>query len=241
MSTPYLPTTRDERRKRRDDAYRAIGRYMVAFSRLISVMRVLVAEYVVGPEGDPSVAEDLMGDVGAKNIADAYFGLIRRRGGLDVVEAQMEVLLRKRVVTEGGSIVQTRNDIAHGDWWVGIFGVNSDEGGGLLVRTKTSRASGAAAVAEEMTAKQLEQMADEIVDLTNTLAEFGRLALGLAVSRRDEPLQQTRTSIGEFRIRDVYSLTGEGHSGVWADRLVRNGPSAGIVLPVHLAHYEEDF
>jgi hypothetical protein len=231
-----VPESRTERQLRRDDAYRAIGRYIVAFSRLIAEMRTLMADYIgTRGHGGSIIVEELLGDVGPKNIADAYFGMLRRYGDLNDAELKMESALRTRIVkgTEKmASVIQTRADIAHGDWWIGLMRRGSSgeliELDASLVRIKASRSAGPAAVPRDLRTDQINEMADELVDLTNTIVDFGRLALKMPMIRQDDSSADPTNSVGEFRVSDIYTLEG-GNKSAGKARLVRNGTSAHLL------------
>ena len=61
----------------------------------------------------------LLGEAPASAIANAYFGLCRTLGELDDDEQKVCNALRKDVQ----QVIETRNDIAHGDWSIGDIGL----------------------------------------------------------------------------------------------------------------------
>jgi hypothetical protein len=71
-------------RAQRDDAYRAIGRYTVGFSLLVSNMRQILAQQIAGPEGPQRGLLDVaFGSLTAEPIAEAFFGMCRTVVHLD--------------------------------------------------------------------------------------------------------------------------------------------------------------
>jgi hypothetical protein len=116
------PVTRPEECERKaeqrqldtDNGYRAIGRYVVAFSELVSEMRLLVAQHVGGHDRWP-LANIALGEANAGPIQHAFFGLCREANDFTAAEDKVASLLSREV----GEVVTTRNDIAHGDWLVG--------------------------------------------------------------------------------------------------------------------------
>ena len=70
--------------KERDDAYRAIGRYVVKFSELIRKMRKIIASvYVAKDSADRRMVDLLMGEATAQPIANVFFELCHTMGELD--------------------------------------------------------------------------------------------------------------------------------------------------------------
>src|SRR6188472_2423007 len=119
----------------RDDAYRAVGRWFVEFSRMLIHMRMCM-ESCLSKSGEPMLAKLALGEMTADPLANAFFGMCLHATHLDENEEKVAIRLRKEVRDE----ITRRNDFAHGDWWVG-FGVKEDGTGGdpSLWRTKPSR------------------------------------------------------------------------------------------------------
>jgi hypothetical protein len=76
-------------REQRDDAYRAIRRYTVAFSLLVSGMREIVAgSAAIGEKRD--LARLALGSLMAQQIADPFFAICRSVAELDAEEQKIE-------------------------------------------------------------------------------------------------------------------------------------------------------
>src|SRR5581483_9489563 len=111
------PITEDEYRRQMDDAYRAVGRYVVEFSQLVGRMRNLLTGRLSGEDVPQAISELALGEATAHQMMVAFFGACRYLGGFDAAEAKVEAHLRNRVA----HTIEKRNDVAHGDWWIGIL------------------------------------------------------------------------------------------------------------------------
>jgi hypothetical protein len=102
-----------------DPAYRAIGRFMVEFSRVISVMQTAIPVVVgsISP-GLPvrALQVAVAQDTSASDLANMFFGVCTTVVDLTDEEKQVRNKLRKRV----DELVGRRNDIAHGVWAIGV-------------------------------------------------------------------------------------------------------------------------
>jgi hypothetical protein len=170
----------------------------------------------------------ILGEAMPKQIADSYFGLCRLFGDLDKkTEQPIESKLRWAVAEVG----YMRNDIAHGDWWVGHTERHDSPTvrPPILVRTQPGRVEGPAEKEVELTVTDLETMADDIWLLTNVLTEFGHVAMRLPVTTNEPIPPATGTvSVGTLRVSDLYRLDARSKAAGGA-RIVRDGAQAGIV------------
>jgi hypothetical protein len=184
-----------------DDAYRAIGRYVVEFSEMVRVMRELVSEYVTGGVVDSHLGHMVLGEATAGMIANAFFGVCRLAGGFDADEDKVARTISKGVM----SVIQTRNDVAHGDWWVGLFALSREGGGGQildprLVRIRPNRVAGPREE-RDLAVADIDALTEEVRQLTNLVDEFGKLALKLPVFRL-KPDGSSDVSTGDFRVHE---------------------------------------
>jgi hypothetical protein len=229
-----MPELTDEQyRQELDAGYRAIGRYMVAFSHLIAYMRRLTARHLTeGTRHHRSRVEMLLGEVGPKNIGDSFFGLCRADGELTDDELAVEARLRVRVREAN----EMRTDIAHGDWSVGDL-EGSDAMTMLppeLLRIKPSRQGEPAAKAMPLSVDDLNKMADDLWTLTILVEDFGKLALGLPIwvyadgpdGRRSTPREG-----GSIRVGEVWAREGSAKK----PRIDRSGPKADDVVLMRYA------
>jgi hypothetical protein len=220
-----------EYKRQKDDGYRAIGRYIVAFSQLMSHMRYVIASRIAWRhDDDPALVEMILGEAMPKLITDSFFGLCRVVGQFDEAEKKVERKLRNDAV----EICNMRNDIAHGDWWVGQMERYDSPTvrAPALVRIKPGRVDELPEQTVDLLIADLDTMADDISALTNTLAEFGRLALGLPIVTH-EPIPPSESRVTrEFRVRDIYVLRGT-KKAPQGPRVVRDGPKAELVPLSH--------
>jgi hypothetical protein len=218
------PMSDAERQRQTDDAFRAVGRYVVEFSALVGGMRRIL-EQRISRAGDlsPAVPELLLGEAPASQIAVAFFGVCRYMAKYDAVERKIESKLRNEVK----ATIEKRNDVAHGDWWVGLGAYDADSiDPPVLVRIRPLRDD--FGKVQELAASDLDAQTDAIVRLINQLEEFGRLSLGLPVMRADgfEPPGSTSSvSVAEYRIEDIFVLK-DG-------QVAREGPKARELAFIH--------
>jgi len=175
------------------NALRAIGRYVVTFSRLVAEMRGGIEEQLRGD--DRSVVALAMGEAYAAQITNAFFAICEHEADFDEEEAQVGVCLKNEV----NAAIKERNDIAHGDWSIRWPDVSAAR----LRRTKPGRRAGAE-INSVLSADELEAASDAIEILTEKVAEFGWLCFGLHPLARRGGL--------DMRVRDIFRF--QKHKGV---------------------------
>ena len=163
-------TAKDEER---DDAYRAVGRYVVEFSRLIFHMRLGIAQELARDrDGNPTFLA--LGEATASQIANAFFAICEY---VMISPDADELAIGRRLQKEVNDEIRRRNDVAHGDWWVGFGGDQSGKGDDpRLLRVKPSRRAGAFE-ARNIPVAELDQWSDELHALLQFVAEYGAIRL----------------------------------------------------------------
>jgi hypothetical protein len=204
-----------------DAAYRAIGGYVVAFSYLVRNMREAVEERLSPDfDDDDALPKIALAGTEASAITRAFFGMCRRVGQLDDDEQRVEKMLRSEVV----KIIEQRNDIAHGDWFLDLTDLETGKlRDPVIQRIHALRAEGHE---EELTfsVESLDAAAAYIRDLTVLVVDFGRIALGLPVLVKEGKQH-------EVRVRDVWTVTGSKkkptvtRDGLRADEVPLNRPA----------------
>jgi transposase len=168
----YLERVRVALQPQTDDTYRAIGRYVVEFSRLIFHMRAAVVARM-SPD-DQRLGMLALGEVTAWPIAGSFFAMCRAVTDLDEAEEKVALELGKRV----GKAIEQRNDIVHGDWFVGyLSGFGGTPRDPALWRIKPSRHKGPFKWTD-YPVTDLEVLADGLHELRQLVAEFGAVCLG---------------------------------------------------------------
>jgi hypothetical protein len=202
------------------NAFRAIGRYVVAFSELVREMREAVALHAggYGVGGTQTLtAEIALGEMQALPMSHAFFGLARDAAGFDEDETKVAALLSEQVE----KAIRTRNDIAHGDWHVGdlLIGPGTDwtVAPPTLVRVLAHDKAGPYKRISYKV-EDLDALTDELLKLVTVVVEFGRLAFGFPLTRSTD----ASTSSGEYRVRDIYIVRGTGKN----KHIERAGPKA---------------
>jgi hypothetical protein len=185
----------------RDDAYRAVGRYVVEFSRLIFHMRLGVIHELAN-DRDSLPHQLALGGSSARQISDAFFAICEY---VMISPEADEIRIGRRLQRDVNEEIKKRNDVAHGDWWVGFGRKESGEGGDpRLLRVKPSKRAGAFE-ARDIPVAELDQWSDDLYALRQFVAEYGAIRLNTFHSRG-------------LRVRDIFVMR-DG-------RVVREGPKA---------------
>jgi hypothetical protein len=198
-----------EAQAKANESYRALGRYVSEFSRLVWWMRLLAASTVAKP-GAFSLAEMTLGEATAQPISNAFFGICKTF--LEPDEDRIADRLRKRV----NEAITLRNDFAHGDWFIGWKRLHADGSvpanseDPFLTRIRPTRKAGPRDERDYLPA-DLDELSDELVVLRNLVAEFGMVA----TSSTNDPVLQA------LRVRDLFTFA-DGE-------VCRDGPRADDV------------
>jgi hypothetical protein len=199
-----------------EDGYRAIGRWVVEFSRLIGGMRANLENHLRKPDENPEVVGVVFGDAAARQISDAFFAICRLLGELDDPEENIAKQLQKEV----GEEITMRNKIAHGDWIIGK-GIEEQTAQTYLVRVF---AKAPHRRVECLTSRDLDDRSDRLYALRRMVYIFGELALRLpilTVNGLSHP--------GAYRISDVLIAENVPRSGK-GGQVVMAGPRASELL-----------
>ncbi|HEX8105760.1 MAG TPA: hypothetical protein VF533_24305 [Solirubrobacteraceae bacterium] len=183
------------------EGHRAVGRYVIEFSQLFFRMRTVI-EHRLNTD-PPQLGMLVMGEATAQPIANVFFSMCRLVGNLDSDEEAIARALSNAVA----EAIKTRNDVAHGDWFVGWGAIDGPPEPPTLQRTKPQRKDGAL-VQYVWNIEDLDQMADDLLDLTGLVSAFGNLCVGLHPRQQEE----------EIRVRDILILQ-DG-------KVLREGPRA---------------
>jgi hypothetical protein len=187
-----------------NDAYRAIGRYIAAFSQLTRGLRRMIAEYI-GRNEKWVLVDVVLGEAMAAALSHAFFALCRDAGNFSAAETEIEGQLRREIEEE---IIPLRNDIAHGDWEVGNFVYPTGGPAKVLppriIRIIPHRKHGPYQI-RDVKIEELDATTDRLVEVLTMVMEFGKLALGQPLVRcTDEG--GSAVSVGEFRVQDVLAV-----------------------------------
>jgi hypothetical protein len=164
----------------RDDTYRAIGRYVIEFSRMFSLMRDKMAYRLARSDDTSKPLETAFGEMTANQLTNAFFSTCLNVGDLDDNEQKVGRWLRARVIKE----IERRNDVAHGDWYVTqTVNVQPRRNNSTLRRLKPARSSDDGEE-RDIPAETLDQWSDEVHELGLLVAGFGQVALGIDAKRR---------------------------------------------------------
>ncbi len=153
----------------RDDSYRAIGRYVVEFSRLVMHMRWGI-EKRLNRGGDVGVASLALGEVFANQLTEAFFAICEHVADLNAEEKRIGIRLRKEVRDE----IKRRNDFAHGDWSVGEAAIAEDP---HLYRIKPGRKEGSSQ-SKQLPVADIDAASENLHALRQKVAEYGAACLG---------------------------------------------------------------
>jgi hypothetical protein len=158
--------------QQRDDAYRAIGRYMVEFSALIADMRNLTAGRITTAETqERELIELAFGGLMAQQVADPFFAMCRTVADLDKAGCDIEKCLREQVKQE----IEERNRIAHGDWLVARWThADLEVPTVALVRVKAADIKKPLKY-ENLTVSQIDEICERVEILRHVVWEFGTI------------------------------------------------------------------
>jgi hypothetical protein len=210
-------------RREADAAHRAIGRYFVAFSRLIAHMRGLMSQRLVIDSYDRvELAELAFATAMAQQVADSFFAMCRYDGELSEAEKGVCELLCRSVNEE----IEWRNRFAHGDWWI-----SGPYGDPELIRMTPKKSKGMPAEMTTHPPKEMDERSDTLWALIEDIMDFGRLALGLRVMVRGES-GLVLAPRSKYRVEDVFTYTPPRKSGKNPQKatFTRDGPKATTVL-----------
>jgi hypothetical protein len=178
----------------RDDGYRVIGRYIVVFSLMFQEMRHQMAFRLQDPGA--------LGRESARDICRAFFGVCQELCSHEPDETATANRLRELVMQE----IAKRDDVAHGEWFVGGWGRTGLEGGGMSPPEpapphayRRTKAGDFFLVKDDLDARS-----DEIERLTKLLREYGRVCFGMHPLQFDEKTQ--RVNEKALRVSDVVRL-----------------------------------
>ena len=215
-------------REQANEAYCAIGRYFVVFSRLVAHMRGLMSQRLVIKSDDKvELAELAFATATAQQVADSFFAMCRYDGDLSESEKGVCGLLCRAVEEQ----VEWRNKFAHGDWWVSAD--FSDPANPELIRMTPKKSKGMPAELTQHPPKEMNERSDALWQLTLDVVEFGVLALGLhVISTPTKGVLRGTTARHKYRVEDVFTYTPPRKSGrnPRKAKFERNGPKAGEVV-----------
>lgn len=189
------------------EAHRAIGRWMVEFSRLVECMRTSILERL---NADPGIIADLaLGEATANQIASVFFGMCRHLTDLDNDEQKVAARLQTRVVTDE---IERRNDIAHGDLWIDPRSFSDwPEGRVQIIRIRPARKAGPFKTIDVMP-DELDKWSESLAALRDLVTEYGYICTGA----------RPYASEG-IRVRDILVMK--------SGEVVREGPRAATFPP----------
>ena len=180
--------------RHRDEGYRALGRYIATFSLMVKEMRDRMVWRLQRPEDPPLLADLAFGAATAEPISSAFFAMCRLLLLHEADELKTATRLRKLV----GEELKLRNDVAHGDWYIGWISVPGGSAEPQLQphwveRIKATRKEGPLAPISE----DLDARSEELEQLTEFLREYGLVCFGM----------HGRQIAGQpLRVRDVVCL-----------------------------------
>lgn len=198
-----------ERQRQVDDAYRAIGRYVVTFSQMFAFMRQTMGHRLMQPGDGVKLVELVLADANAYQIANSFFAICNAVGNFDATEKRIAKWLRNRVLER----IEERNRIAHGDWHQGATHVTASQeqlAVSILITTRAARDPSRSV--QLVTAAQLDEWATSLGQLGLLVAEFGQIALNV----------YPHAESGTVRVSDVFVIKGKKREEI----VLREGPKA---------------
>lgn len=173
-------------------AHRAVGRYVVEFSRLIAFMRVGMERHLA-VDGDRMAPALALGAASADQITNSFFSICEYVGEFNAEEKKVAGRLRKETLDE----IKRRNDFAHGDWLV--EGIETELEHPVLSRVKPGRRSGPVEK-KELPVAEIDAASDEVYALRQKVAEFS------AICFDTHPFALGKD--GRFQVRHAFRMEG---------------------------------
>lgn len=203
-----------------DEGYRAIGRWIVQFSRLVGGMRQNMENRLQRPDDGNVPMSLVFGAAHAGEISNAFFAICRQVGSLDAAELNIAAQLQNEV----DAAITERNKIAHGDWIIGRS--NSDETvETYLVRVYPNRRRPPFHEIKTLNSKDFDELSDRLGVLASLVWPFGQLALGVPALKATGSLSKP----GEYRVRDVLVAKNVPKTEK-GGRVERDGPRASEII-----------
>lgn len=175
----------------RDDAHRAVGRFVVEFSWLIAYMRFGLERYLAVNK-DRMAPALALGAAGAQQITDAFFSVCEYVAELEGEERKVARRLRAEALDQ----IKRRNDFAHGDWIV--EGMATDLEHPILSRVKPG--SKGPIQRREIPIAEIDEASDGVFELRQKVAEFSAICLDT------HPFNLGKA--GKFEVRHAFKLEG---------------------------------
>ena len=212
-----------------DDAYRAIGRYGVAFSTLIATMRDHIATRLNG--GEFRLAQMALGEAMPATIAHAFFGIARDINNFSDAERDVAGTLELAVT----DTIQERTHFAHGDWLINYFNWTGDPANPLTLATPRRirilpHQKGNPYKIDDLTPAEIDKKTDALLALVTNIYEFARIAFGIPLVGTDH--ETGGGKVERVRISDIYSVETPPKQSGKPKRVVRNGPRAEDVVRI---------
>jgi hypothetical protein len=218
-------TRRTLKLAQRADDLRALGRYIETFSMLVYWMRRIMVQRLSGQTTSQEMARLPFGEATADQITLVFFGMCRLQLKEDEIELDKEeAAIAARLETKVRNTSKKRNDIAHGDWFIG-YGKPEDESvlAPMSVRTKPGRKDSPPSGSSEYSGdKALDALSDEMEELTSLVIEYGEVCIG---SYRDLSLDGHLSP--RLRVGDLLVIK-RAKKGA-PDRILREGPQASRI------------
>lgn len=176
-----------------DEDYALLGRYIADFSLMVSAMRdSLVFRLHGGSSLPPLAVWAVVGELGARQTADAFFSVARLALEHDGEEAAVSAKLQAMVDKEIGH----RNRFAHHDWEIGWFTSTAKPDGRQEMKPLPARTFRARArnPVFKTRGEDLRQRSESVRRLIAMLRDYGSGSI---------------TATGTRRVKDVMLLEGE--------------------------------
>lgn len=159
-----------------DDAFRAIGRYVYCFSRMVYWMRQELENAV----GNQHLAQIVTGEMAAYTIQAAFFGVCDERYDANDLDRKIGKLIRKRII----DAIEFRNSLSHGDWLIGVHDGDGTTYPPMLSRVHPGSSRGQWR-SKPLTPRDIDQKSDELEVLRHDVHYYGGTAGGILFQGHD--------------------------------------------------------
>lgn len=180
---------KDWRSKNESKIYQALGKFVVEFSHLHSMMQLMILQIItnIGSKEEHNRAWVLISDITTYPVVVRLFSLLMHDHGDFWESEDIKVINRTRI--EITDLIEKRNRILHDIWYLGHPNLPIDEHfDAYRVRDLTSPKTGYSAVKSEIKVDDIEELSSDLIRLRQVIIQIG--AIGMDRSRKKKPTDE---------------------------------------------------
>lgn len=172
--------------KNENEIYQALGKFVVEFSHLHSMMQLMIVQIITktGSKEEQNRVWVLISDLTTYPVVVKLFSLLMHDHGDYWENEDTKVINRTRI--EITDLIEKRNRILHDIWYLGHPNLPIDEDfDAFRIRDLSSPKTGYSAVKSEIKIEDIEELSSDLIRLRNVIIQIG--AIGIDRSRIKKP------------------------------------------------------